>query len=276
LAGQLTTGLDIRLNEVVTSITETPGGINVTSTSGTLVGSHVIVTVPLGVLKTGSIAFSPALPASKQTAIANLGVGSLEKVVLAFPSVFWTGASPDTIYLSSTRGEYPIIFDLSQFNGEPVLAAHAAGQFGRDQAAVSDVDVESALMQVLQDIFGSGIPGPTARQVTRWESDPLALGAYSFVEVGSSFPTDQDALAEPASERLLFAGEATSNYYGTVHGAMLSGQREAARILAATAVPTIGGWGSWALPTAILASSWLWSRRRVHPDRSADAGATSD
>jgi hypothetical protein len=96
-----------------------------------------------------------------------------------------------------------------------------------------------------------------------------------LVEVGSSFPTAQDALSEPASERLLLAGEASSDDYGTAHGAMLSAQREAARILAATAVPTIASWGSWALPTAIPASSWLWSRRRGHPDRSADAPAAS-
>jgi polyamine oxidase len=40
------------------------------------------------------------------------------------------------------------------------------------------------------------------------------------------------ALAEPAGERLMFAGEATNpEFFGTVHGAYLSGVREAERIL---------------------------------------------
>jgi monoamine oxidase len=40
-------------------------------------------------------------------------------------------------------------------------------------------------------------------------------------------------LGEPVGERLLFAGEATNpEWFGTVHGAYLSGLREADRILA--------------------------------------------
>jgi polyamine oxidase len=40
------------------------------------------------------------------------------------------------------------------------------------------------------------------------------------------------ALAEPVSERLLFAGEAThEEFFATVHGAYMSGIREAKRIL---------------------------------------------
>lgn len=51
----------------------------------------MIVTVPLGVLKRGSISFSPPLPAAKQAAIAALGMGLLDKVALVFDGeeVFW-------------------------------------------------------------------------------------------------------------------------------------------------------------------------------------------
>ena len=45
----------------------------------------VIVTVPLGCLKAGDIAFEPPLPAWKAAAIARLGFGDLNKVVLEFP-----------------------------------------------------------------------------------------------------------------------------------------------------------------------------------------------
>ncbi len=43
-------------------------------------GSAVIVTVPLGVLKNGDIAFKPPLPDWKLTAIQQLGNGNLNKV----------------------------------------------------------------------------------------------------------------------------------------------------------------------------------------------------
>ena len=49
-----------------------------------LAADFVLVTVPLGVLKSGSISFSPALPKWKQLAVDRLGYGTLNKVVLAF------------------------------------------------------------------------------------------------------------------------------------------------------------------------------------------------
>lgn len=45
-----------------------------------------LVTVPLGVLKAGSISFLPPLPQRKQDAIARMGFGILNKVHTLFTS----------------------------------------------------------------------------------------------------------------------------------------------------------------------------------------------
>jgi polyamine oxidase len=67
-------GLDIRLNKAVTHVTESGSaqgcsGTNsmaVTTADGAVICCRAaIVTVPLGVLKAGSITFNPALPATK-------------------------------------------------------------------------------------------------------------------------------------------------------------------------------------------------------------------
>lgn len=78
---------------------------------------------------------------------------------------------------------------------------------------------------------------------SRWGSNPLFRGSYSYVAVGSS-GKDIDTLAEPLPRpsnngdliksplQLLFAGEATHRYcYSTTHGAFLSGVREAERLV---------------------------------------------
>ncbi|KAG8636128.1 hypothetical protein MANES_16G102100v8 [Manihot esculenta] len=79
---------------------------------------------------------------------------------------------------------------------------------------------------------------------SKWGSDPLFLGSYSYVAVGSS-GDDMDSLAEPLPVKLgshesagcpplqiLFAGEATHRtHYSTTHGAYVSGLREADRLL---------------------------------------------
>ncbi len=86
-------------------------------------------------------------------------------------------------------------------------------------------------MTVLRRLFGRAIPHPDAWLITRWRNDPFARGSYSYVPVGAT-PEDFDALAAPVADRLFFAGEATHRRcYATVHGAYLTGQREAERIL---------------------------------------------
>ncbi|GLJ53847.1 hypothetical protein SUGI_1149590 [Cryptomeria japonica] len=67
---------------------------------------------------------------------------------------------------------------------------------------------------------------------TRWGSDPFSLGSYSHVAVGASGRDDYDILAESMGDgRVFFAGEATNRHYpATIHGAFLSGLREAANI----------------------------------------------
>lgn len=84
------------------------------------------------------------------------------------------------------------------------------------------------------DIYGPQgieVPDPIQTVCTRWGSDPLSCGSYSNVAVGAS-GDDYDILAESVGEgRLFFAGEATNRRYpATMHGALLSGFREAANM----------------------------------------------
>jgi hypothetical protein len=57
----------------VTNISQAGESVTVTTGNGTqLTADYVIVTVPLGVLKNGSIGFEPQLPADKQAAIRDM------------------------------------------------------------------------------------------------------------------------------------------------------------------------------------------------------------
>jgi monoamine oxidase len=68
--------------------------------------------------------------------------------------------------------------------------------------------------------------------VTRWGSDPFALGSYAMMPPGSS-PDDMAALAAPVGDVLFFAGEAMSlSNQGTVHGAYATGRDAAAAVIA--------------------------------------------
>lgn len=78
------------------------------------------------------------------------------------------------------------------------------------------------------------MPNPIQSICTRWGDDPFSYGSYSHVRVQSS-GSDYDILAESVENRLFFAGEATIRQHpATMHGAYLSGLREASRILRIT------------------------------------------
>ncbi|MEM7434181.1 MAG: NAD(P)/FAD-dependent oxidoreductase [Myxococcota bacterium] len=226
-------GVDVRLDTVVSRVAYDDDGVTVETSSGVERGSHVVVTVPLGVLKAGAITFSPELPEAKRGAISRLDMGELEKVVLRYDEAFWPDpGTGNFLYLSEQPGEFPLIVDYTGFaEGAPTLVGFYCGNYGREVSAMPDEDISGRLAEIVEEIAGAPGPTPTDIHVTRWKSDPFALGSYIYLPVGAT-SADIQTLAEPVGERVLFAGEATSlDYNGYVHGAILSGIREAERLL---------------------------------------------
>lgn len=223
--------LDIRLGHVVERITYNEESVSITTNKGRFKADRAIITLPLGVLQSGIVLFEPPLPTAKQDAIDRLGFGVLNKLYLRFPHVFWQKRPEWMSYLSAERGEWSEWFNMVPYIDQPILLAFNGARFGRAIEALSDEEMVAEAMAVLRNMYGDEIPAPDAWQITRWASDPFAFGSYSFPAVGTNRQT-REALAEPVANRLFFAGEATEpGYSATVHGAYMSGQREAERIL---------------------------------------------
>lgn len=219
----LADGLRIETGEEVREICwqETP--IRVVTKKQEFTADRVLVTLPLGVLKAGNVRFVPALPEKKQTAIATLGMGVLNKCYLRFPELFW----PDDVdwleYIAEEHGEWTEWVSFVRTTGQPVLLGFNAGTRGREIEALTDEKIVASAMQTLRTLYGDDIPEPTDFQITRWASDPFARGSYSFCSVGST-PEMRRELARPLNGKLYFAGEANSvDYYGTADGAYQSG-----------------------------------------------------
>ena len=103
-----------------------------------------------------------------------------------------------------------------------------------ERPSVSDEDAVKGAMDVLRDIFTVGqnvpVPDPLDAACVRWGGDRHAFGSYSNISVGAT-GEDYDHLASTVGDRLFFAGEATNRMHpATMHGAFLSGVREAALI----------------------------------------------
>ncbi|XP_049677099.1 lysine-specific histone demethylase 1A isoform X4 [Accipiter gentilis] len=248
----LAEGLDIKLNTAVRQVRYTASGceviaVNTRSTSQTFIYKcdAVLCTLPLGVLKQQppAVQFVPPLPEWKTSAVQRMGFGNLNKVVLCFDRVFWDPSVNLFGHVGSTtasRGELFLFWNLYK---APILLALVAGEAAGIMENISDDVIVGRCLAILKGIFGSSaVPQPKETVVSRWRADPWARGSYSYVAAGSS-GNDYDLMAQPITPgpaipgapqpipRLFFAGEHTiRNYPATVHGALLSGLREAGRI----------------------------------------------
>lgn len=203
-------------------------------------GDMALCTVPLGVLKRGSIEFVPELPVAKKEAIERIGFGLLNKVAMLFPYDFWGGDIDTFGHLtedSTMRGEFFLFYSYSSVSGGPLLVALVAGESAVKFESMSPVDAVNRVLDILKSIFarkGIQVPDPIQVVCTRWGKDRFTYGSYSYVAIGAS-GDDYDVLAESIGDgRLFFAGEATNRRYpATMHGAFLSGLREASNIMRA-------------------------------------------
>ena len=228
----LARGLDIRTGRPVSQVQYDASGVEVIARDESYRATRALITLPLGVLKRGSVRFVPALPPEKLRAIRRLGMGLLNKTYLRFPRIFWPESREFLGRLSKGAGYWSSWMNMAAYTGVPILLGfHAGEQARRIEAMAGDAVVDSA-MKALRATFGAPIPDPEAAFVTHCSQDSYAQGAYSYPAVGAT-SAHYDTLAAPVQDRLFFAGEATdANYPATVHGAYLSGLREARRIQA--------------------------------------------
>jgi len=200
-----------------------------------------IVTLPLGVLKTGAIKFNPKLPQWKTSAVRNIGFGLLNKVALRFETAFWYGEddSKHTDYLgrvTQNKGDFSTFLSLKRCTGAPILVALCAGNCAEEIEEMSDSFVVEKATRAVRNMFPVESKGVKllSYKVTRWRADPFARGSYTFCKVGTC-KKDYDEMAKPVGSTLRFAGEATMrDHFGTAHGAFMSGCREAAGLIQAS------------------------------------------
>ncbi|KAK3028680.1 hypothetical protein RJ639_038059 [Escallonia herrerae] len=217
----LAKGLDIRLNHRVTKIARRYNGVKVTVEGGrTFTADAAIVAVPLGVLKSNFIEFEPRLPDWKEAAIADLGVGIENKIILHFKKVFWPNVEFLGVVAETSYG-CSYFLNLHKATSHAVLVYMPAGQLARDIEKMSDEAAANFAFMQLRKILPDA-SAPIQHLVSRWGTDVNSLGSYSYDKVGKSHEL-YERLRIPV-DNLFFAGEATSiDYPGSVHGAYSTG-----------------------------------------------------
>lgn len=224
----LANGLQIELNTPVTAITQHDDAVVVRTKDRSFQGPAAIVTVPLGVLKAGAIAFDPPLPERQSRAIAALGFGVLSKSFFRFNRRGWSADNAFYLYLAPDGGDWAQWFTMPAAAG-PIVLAFNAGDRARAVESSPPRDLTAAALPIARRLFGD--VSPLDVKTSNWSADPYARGAYSFHAPGSGLD-DRRRLTEPVGDRLYLAGEAVGvNNPATVHGAFASGRYAAEQLM---------------------------------------------
>jgi len=226
---------DIVMNTSVHEIVWRKGQVIARAGTTEYLASRAIVTLPLGVLKSGSVAFSPALP-EKQNAMSFLEMGPVIRVTLCFQEKFWERdpKMADLSFLFTDDPQFPTWWTANPLP-YPILTGWAAGPNAKAHTGKSKDEIVSSAVESLARIMKIAESElrlqMTASFAHDWQADPFSRGAYSYTAVGGMDAAQ--ALAAPVADALYFAGEATNinGYTGTVHGAIATGLRAAKELL---------------------------------------------
>lgn len=225
----LANGLQIVLNTPVTAIARRDNSVTVRTKDRSFEGPAAIVTVPLGVLKSGAITFDPPLPDGHTHAVNALGFGVLSKSYFRFSRRTWDAENAFYLFIGTDPDAWSQWFTLPSTAG-PIVLAFNAGDRGRRVESSSPKDLMAGALPIARQLFGADI-SPVDVATSTWSTDTYARGAYSFHAPGSGLD-DRRQLREPIGDRLYLAGEAVGvDNPATVTGAVLSGRYAASQLL---------------------------------------------
>ncbi|MEW6708031.1 MAG: FAD-dependent oxidoreductase [Pseudomonadota bacterium] len=204
------------------------------------VHAAAILALPAPMMREVEFDASVALPAHSRTAIAGLDYGTNSKMMVGFTARPWYerlngngGSYSDLPHHQNTWETAP---STAAFGVRGVITDYSGGNRG---AALDP----SRLQQEAQDFIADlerVWPGSSAyvrrdgrgrivAHLENWSRNPLFKGAYTNNQPGY-FTTLEGLYAQPAGQRLYFAGEHTDSFYsyqGFMEGALLSGARAA-------------------------------------------------
>jgi monoamine oxidase len=221
-------GLPIELGVKVDRIDHRKNDVVVRTNAGEFRGRRVLVTVPVGVLTAGDIAFDPPFTPERVAALGGMQMSRFKKVYLRFdPETFTGKVARSAIYdleesriafLIGAGGKDGLVFGM--------LGGGLSGELGRS----GDAATVEAMLARLEKMFGPRIRASfRGAWISPWDDDPLSRGSYAVAKPGHQGDRLRAALS--IGGKVFFAGEAYDEEWPTyLPGAHRSGIRAASEI----------------------------------------------
>jgi monoamine oxidase len=217
-------GIPVQLSTPATAI-DIGREVEVQTPKGTISARTAIITVSTNVLTSGRIRFTFESMQRVLDACTTLSLGSYDHIALQFSGNPLGLDSDDLVFEKSTDARTGAI--LTNVSGTSLCLIEIAGGFGRDLSAKDEATMVNFAGEWLAKLYGADVKRAVNRAIaTRWNADPLSLGAMSAAGPGGQ--AARRVLMEPLHDNVWFAGEAVhETLWGTVGGAWESGERAA-------------------------------------------------
>ncbi len=215
---------NIIYNSPVSEIDYSGDKVAVKNTNGDVFeADRVLITIPIKILQSNSISFTPNLPSEKTEAIDSINMPDGLKVFIEFSERFYPDILVTGNLLKEVSDADKLFYDAAfrKDTNRNVLGLFTVGEKASVYTSLgSDDEIFDRIMSELDEIFdGKASQTYVKHVVQNWSKEPYIQGSY-----GIDFNNDQSAtvasLVEPVNNKLFFAGEALHVDNGaTVHGA---------------------------------------------------------
>jgi monoamine oxidase len=180
----------------------------------------------------GRIAYEPALPVERDRLTSAMPHGDVTKTVVVYDSAFWRQRR---LSGEAWGHELPFSFsyDMSPPDGGPgVLTLFFVGDRAARHRALSAAARRDALVRALECCFGSGAARPAAIFERDWAAERWTRGAYCGYMPPGVWTRYGQALRAPVGPIAWAGSETALEHTGYMEGAIESGERAAAEVLA--------------------------------------------
>jgi monoamine oxidase len=220
----------VRLKTPVRSIVQRGDHVVVESAEVTVSARHAVVAVPPALAL--EIAFDPALPEDRLTLYRNSTAGPETKTLLVYDEPFWrtAGFSGQS---AGPQSASEVTLDASPAAGKPgVIASFTFGPIAERVDALDAGERRRQVIAAMVERFGPRASSPSAFIETPWWKEPWTRGC-SMAHWSPGILTKYGSLLRQPFGRVHWAGTETATIsYGAIDGAVRSGERAAAEILA--------------------------------------------
>jgi monoamine oxidase len=223
-------GKRVLLNRPVRRIEQTGDGVLIRNKRLRIRAKRAIVAVPPTLA--GRIDYSPGLPSDRDQLTQRVPQGNLTKVTAVYDRPFWRDAGL-TGTAVSTDGFVNATFDDTPPSGSPgVVFGFVGGDQSRAFNQLTDSQRKAAVLAQFSQFFGPAASNPIAYLESSWAAEPWSRGCPVGILGPGVLTAYGPALRRPVG-RIHWAGTETSTYWnGYMDGAVRSGERAAAEVLA--------------------------------------------